>query len=329
MSGPWIRCASCPPSKPAAMSSRELIVLGTSSQVPTRARNHNSLFLMWDELGILFDPGEGTQRQMVMAGLTASQITHIAITHFHGDHCLGLAGTIQRISLDRVPHAVEVIYPAGGQHFFERLRYASAYFDCAKLTPRPICAEPGGAEIAVTRAGRFRILARPLEHGMECYGYRLQEDDGVRMLPEKLAAAGLKGAAVGELMKRGRIEIGDRMIEVGEVSEPRRGQSFAIVMDTRPCAGAAALAQGVDLLVSEATYLTSEATDAHDHYHMTAAGAARLARDAGARRLVLTHFSQRYTQLEPFAVEAGAVHPDVHVCDDLTRVPVPKRETPT
>lgn len=306
------------------MSSRELFVLGTSSQVPTRARSHNSLFLMWDELGILFDPGEGTQRQMIMAGLTASQITHIAITHFHGDHCLGLAGMIQRISLDRVPHAVEVIYPASGQHFFERLRYASAYFDCAKLTPRPIN-DPSGNAIAVTRAGKFSITARALEHGMDCYGYRLQEDDGVRMLPEKLAKAGVKGAQVGELMKRGSIAIGDRTVQLAEVSEARPGQAFAITMDTRPCAGAAALAQGVDLLVSESTYLSSEAQEAHDHFHMTAAGAARMARDAGARRLVLTHFSQRYTQLEPFAVEAGAIHPDVRVCDDLARVPVPKR----
>ena len=73
------------------MSAREVIFLGTASQVPTRHRNHNALFLRWDELGILFDPGEGTQRQLLIAGVAATQITHICITHFHGDHCLGLA----------------------------------------------------------------------------------------------------------------------------------------------------------------------------------------------------------------------------------------------
>ena len=306
------------------MSSRELFVLGTSSQVPTRARSHNSLFLMWDELGILFDPGEGTQRQMIMAGLTASQITHIAITHFHGDHCLGLAGMIQRISLDRVPHSVEVAYPASGQHFFERLRYASAYFDCAKITPRPVS---GADEIAVSRAGKFRLTARALEHGMDCFGYRLQEDHGVRMLPDKLAASGVKGPMVSELIRAGSVTLGDRTVKLTEVSEPRAGQAFALVMDTRPCAGASELARGVDLLACESTYLSSEAVEAHDHFHMTAAGAARLARDAGARRLVLTHFSQRYTQLEPFVTEASALHPDVHVVDDLARVPVPKRSS--
>lgn len=306
------------------MSTREIIVLGTSSQVPTRARSHNSLFLLFDELGILFDPGEGTQRQMIMAGLTASQITHIAITHFHGDHCLGLAGMIQRISLDRVPHTVEVIYPASGQHFFERLRYASSYFDCAKLTPRPIGGW-AGAEIAIGRYGKLALAARALEHGIECYGYRLQEEHGVRMLPERLAAAGVKGPAIGELARRGEIRVGDRIVTVEEVSVPRPGQSFALVMDTRPCAGAIELARGADLLVCEATYLEREADDADAHFHMTAAKSARMAREAGARRLVLTHFSQRYTQLEPFVAEASAIHPDVHVVDDLARVAVPRR----
>ena len=91
------------------MSAREVIFLGTASQVPTRHRNHNALFLRWDELGILFDPGEGTQRQLLIAGVAATQITHICITHFHGDHCLGLAALVQRLSLDRVPHPIHCL----------------------------------------------------------------------------------------------------------------------------------------------------------------------------------------------------------------------------
>src|SRR5918912_4547873 len=108
--------------------------------------------LLWDDLGILFDPGEGTQRQMTLAGLSAAQITHIAITHFHGDHCLGLAGIVQRLSLDRVPHPVEVVYPASGQAYFERLRYASVYHEAATLVPRPLVVPPD-AEVEVFRAG--------------------------------------------------------------------------------------------------------------------------------------------------------------------------------
>src|ERR1700688_1223054 len=102
------------------VSDRELVVLGTASQAPTRRRNHNGYFLRWDGEGLVFDPGEGTQRQMLFAGITASQITRICITHFHGDHCLGLPGVLQRISLDQVPHAVDVCYPAESQEVFGR-----------------------------------------------------------------------------------------------------------------------------------------------------------------------------------------------------------------
>lgn len=236
------------------MSVRAVTFLGTASQVPTRTRNHNALFLQWDELGILFDPGEGTQRQMLLAGLSATQITHIAITHFHGDHCLGLAGIIQRLSLDRVPYPVEVIYPRSGQCFFERLRHASAFHETATLLPRPIdaSAEP---EIEVCRRGKVRLLTRALEHGIDCQGYRLQEDDGRRMLPERLEQCGVRGPAIKRLLDAGQIDIAGRTIRLEEVSEARRGQSVAVVMDTRPCPGAEGLAHGVDLLVCEATYL--------------------------------------------------------------------------
>src|SRR5262249_35134244 len=122
---------------PAGMA-RDVTFLGTASQVPTRTRNQTALFLAWDGLGILFDAGEGTQRQMTHAGVRAAQLTHIVLTHFHGDHCLGLAGVLQRLSLDRVPHPVEVVYPAGGQAYFERLRHASAYHEAATLVPRPV-----------------------------------------------------------------------------------------------------------------------------------------------------------------------------------------------
>src|SRR5687768_3103478 len=97
------------------MTSRRFIALGTASQVPTRERNHNGYFLRWDAEGFLFDPGEGTQRQMTFADVSASSITKILITHFHGDHCLGLPGVLQRLSLDRIQHKVQLFYPSYGK----------------------------------------------------------------------------------------------------------------------------------------------------------------------------------------------------------------------
>ena len=302
------------------MSARELVVLGTASQVPTRYRNHNGYLLLWDDEGLLFDPGEGTQRQMLYAEVSASQITKVLVTHFHGDHCLGLASMVQRISLDRVPHEVEVYFPASGAVYFERLRYASIYYDVARLAPRPV-----DAEGTVCEQPALTIEARRLDHGVETFGYRLQERPGRTMLPAALAEAGVRGEAVGRLLKQGEVEVGGRVVRLDEVSVGRPGQSVAFVMDTRPCDAALELARGVDLLVCESTYLAGETREAHDHGHMTATDAATLARDAGAGRLVLTHFSQRYPSVEPFEREARAIFPNAVAARDGDRIGVPKR----
>lgn len=294
-------------------------MLGTASQVPTRYRNHNGYFLRWDGEGLLFDPGEGTQRQMTLAGLSATQITRICVTHFHGDHALGLAGILQRISLDRVAHPVHLYYPASGQRYLERLRYSTIYQDHAKLVLHPLESDGPADEDG------FPLHTARLEHGVDAFGYRLVEPDGRRMSNERLAAAGVRGAAVGRLLREGWVETDNGRVELEAVSDVRIGQRFAFVMDTRPCAGARGLAEGADLLVCEATYLEAEAADARAHGHMTARQAAELARDAGARRLLLTHFSQRYPSTEGHLAEAAALFPAVLAAEDLLVVPVPAR----
>ncbi|MFD5537314.1 ribonuclease Z [Streptomyces sp. NPDC127079] len=300
------------------MSVRELVVLGTASQVPTRHRNHNGYLLRWDGEGILFDPGEGTQRQMLRAGVAAHDLNRICVTHFHGDHCLGLAGVVQRINLDRVPHPVTAHYPRSGQRFFDRLRYATAYRETVGVTEVPVDAD---GDLAVTRS--YRLEARRLSHPVESYGYRLTEPDGLRMLPERLAAHGVSGPDVGRLQREG--VLGD--VTIDQVSEVRRGQRFAFVMDTRLCEGVHVLAEGCDLLVIESTFLDEDASLAAEHGHLTAGQAAAVARDAGVRHLVLTHFSQRYADPEEFGRQARAAGYDgeLTVAHDLLRVPVPKR----
>jgi ribonuclease Z len=201
------------------VSNRELVVLGTASQAPTRLRNHNGYFLRWDNEGLLFDPGEGTQRQMLFAGITAHQITRVCVTHFHGDHCLGLPGVLQRMALDQVADTVEVAYPASGAEMFDR----------------------------------------PLSHRVPTVGYRLTEPDGHRMLPAELAARGVAGPDVGILQREGRLRRNGAWIGLAEVSAPRRGQKFAFVMDTRLCDAAFELADDTDLLVCESTFTDAAA----------------------------------------------------------------------
>ncbi|MBL8634217.1 MAG: ribonuclease Z [Myxococcales bacterium] len=311
------------------MSAREITFLGTASQVPTRHRNHNGIFVRFDTLGILIDPGEGTQRQLLLAGIAATQITHILITHFHGDHCLGLAALSQRISLDRVPHPVEVIYPASGQVFFERLRYASIYKEQAELVPKPIQLAPDAPDgpilVTESKAAKVKIWARPLHHRVECFGYRIEEADGHRMLPERLTQLGIKGADIKRLQTDGQLQQHGQTIRLSDVSAPRLGQKVTVVMDSRPCPNAVRLAEGADVLVSEATFTREHEHEAHEYAHMTAEQAARIAQQAGVRKLVLTHFSQRYQSTAGHIAEAAAVFPDVVAAEDFSRVAVPPR----
>jgi ribonuclease Z len=260
---------------------------------------------------------------MIYAEVTVTQVTKILVTHFHGDHCLGLAGLHQRISLDRVPHEISVHYPASGQVFYERMRHASIYHEVGRVAPKPIRSE------GIIHAGeKFDIHARRLDHGVETFGYRLQEHDGRTMLPDKLAEAGVRGPAIKALIRDGSIVVGDRLVQLSDVSLEKPGQSFALVMDTRMCDAAIELARGVDLLVSEATYLSSEEREARAHGHLTAKQAGIIAREAGVRRLVLTHFSQRYGSTKPFVEEAASVWPegDIIAVRDGDRVGVPKRQ---
>ncbi|MFD5118021.1 ribonuclease Z [Streptomyces sp. NPDC058385] len=301
------------------MSARELVVLGTASQVPTRHRNHNGYLLRWDGEGILFDPGEGTQRQMLRAGVAAHDLDRLCVTHFHGDHSLGLAGVIQRINLDRVPHPVTAHYPRSGQRFFDRLRYATAYRESVALAEEPV----GGKGGVLAETPSYTLDARRLSHPVESYGYRLVEPDGRRMLPGRLAEHGISGPDVGILQREGSL----RGVTLDDVSEVRRGQRFAFVMDTRLCDGVNELAEGCDLLVIESTFLDGDHQLASDHGHLTAGQAARVAAEGGVRHLVLTHFSQRYSDPDEFERQARAAGftGELTVARDLDRVQVPKR----
>ncbi|TDQ44183.1 ribonuclease Z [Actinorugispora endophytica] len=307
------------------MSMRELTVLGTASAVPTKRRGHNGYFLRWDSHGVLFDPGEGTQRQMRHAGLAAHDITRICVTHFHGDHSLGLPGVVQRIARDRVAHPVRAAYPAAGERYWRRLRHATPFHDTDVVEPQPVSGDRAllGGEADLT------VTALPLAHSVPTYGYRLAEPDGVRILAGPLAERGITGPLVGRLKADGFVlDARGRRVELADHSEARPGQVFAFVMDTGMCENAVRLALGADLLVIESTYLEADAALAEQNLHLTAAQAGRIAEEAGVRRLVLTHLSERYgDEDDPLFVEQAAAHfgGDVVLAADLDRVAVPPR----
>jgi ribonuclease Z len=303
------------------MSVRELVVLGTASATPTRERNHNGYLLRWDGEGVLFDPGEGTQRQMTLAGLSGADVSRICITHFHGDHTFGLPGVVARLTNERAGRAVVAHYPASGAPYFARLRYAAAYDNRADIREEPVARD---GLVATVPGGE--LYAAALSHTVDTFGYRFVEADGRRMLPDRLAAEGIAGPAIARLQREGAIIVGARTVTLDDVSEPRKGQRFAFVMDTRLCDNVYALAVGADMLVIESTYLESETAMATEWGHLTAAQAAQVADRCGVRTLVLTHFSQRYPDPHAFHAEAAAHFAgEIIVAADLDRIAVPKR----
>lgn len=298
------------------MSRRELIALGTSSQTPTRDRSHNAYLLRWDSECFLFDPGEGAQRQLILANIPPCSIHHICITHFHGDHCLGLAGVVQRLSLDRCGHGVHVYYPESGQAYIERLCGSAIFQSQIKLEFHPVPHRPDRM-LELSKTSDYTLKTLPLDHAVPTVGYRVEEPERLRFLKEKLDLWGIHGPLVAELKRNGTLDLAGKSVRLEEVTEPRRGNVFAFVMDTRPCAEAVELGRDADLLVMEATYTCEHRNLAEAYFHSTAADAAKTALDACAHRLALGHFSQRYPDAGQHLLEARDIFPEVIALNDL------------
>lgn len=301
------------------MSVRDLIILGCSSQQPTRHRNHGAYLVRWNNEGFLFDPGEGTQRQFIFANIAPPTVNRIFISHFHGDHCLGFGSMLMRLNLDKVTHPIHCYYPASGKRFFDRLRYGTMYHETIKVIEHPVY-ENG----LVEDDGNFKIEAAFLDHGVDNIGWRITESDTRKFDPAKLEILGVRGPNVTRLQKSGSIEIDGKTITLDDVSSIRKGDVLAVVIDTRECPQALALAKGAKLLLCESTYLESERDLAYNHYHMTAKQAAQLAKEAGVEKLILTHFSARYLNLKEFEHEGQKVFPNTFAADDLKVFPFPK-----
>ncbi len=301
------------------MSVRDITILGCSSQQPTRFRNHGAYLVRWNDEGLLFDPGEGTQRQFIFAEIAPPVVNRIFISHFHGDHCLGLGSMLMRLNLDKVTHPIHCYYPASGKKFFDRLRYCCMYRENIHVVEHPV-GKPG----LVQDDGKFRIEAQYLDHGIDNLGWRVTEPDAVKFNKEKLKEMGVGGPDVRKLEKEGRLLVGNQWVALDEVSHLRPGDAFAYVVDTRPCKEALEIARGAKVLLCESTYLDEDRQLALEHKHMTAKQAAELAKEAGVKTLILTHFSARYRDPEILGEEARTIFPNTLVADDLRRFPFPK-----
>ena len=297
---------------------KKIIILGTASQVPSRQRNHVGLFLRWDTEDLLFDPGEGTQRQLIRFKVPVNKIRKIFISHFHGDHCLGLPGIIQRLSLNQVKHPVEIIYPKTGEKFLKNLINCAVFHNNLKIIYHPI-EEQGD----IKTNSDIKIQAYLLKHGIETFGYRITDPITWNIVPSKLPK-GLRKEALGELKKRGVIDFQGRKIFLHEVAVPKKRQIFGYCMDTKLCENAYKIAKDADIFVCESTYLSKEESLASNYNHLTATQAGEIASKSNSKQLILTHFSQRYSKNDLFEEEAKKIHPTTIAAYDGMEIVFPQ-----
>jgi ribonuclease Z len=305
----------------------DVVFLGTAGSMPTAQRGAAALLVRRGSERLLFDCGEGTQRQLQRSAVGLPDLQEIFLTHFHADHFLGLPGMLKTFALrgrDETP--LTAYGPRGLRELFNRLR------PFVGRLPYPLAVvelEPG----ETLERGEYTIEGFAVEHGADALGYALVE----HQRPGRFDVAAADGLGVPDGPARGRLQAGeDVTLESGRVvtpadvlGEPRPGRKVVLTGDTAPSPLVVQAAHGADLLVHEASFLAEEAERARETMHSTAAQAAEVARLAQVRLLALTHVSPRYFGPE-LADEAREVFPEAVVPRDfdLIEVPFPERGAP-
>jgi len=284
--------------------------------VPTKERNHSSILISYKGNNMLVDCGEGTQRQLKIAGISASKITKILITHWHGDHVLGLPGLIQTMAASDYDKVLEVYGPNGTKEKFKHM-FDAFEFDQNKMY----------IEIKEVRSGvffendDFLLETLPLEHGVETLGYNFIEKDKRKIEMKKAKKLGLKeGPMLGKLQDGKSVVIEGKKINPDEVSYIVGGKKISFVSDTLPCKNAYKLSENADLLISEATYKSELEEKGEAYNHMTAKQAAAIANKSNVKELILTHISARYKDGKEVEEDARDVFENVRVAYDMMKV---------
>jgi ribonuclease Z len=264
--------------------------LGTAAARPTVGRNVSALCVQREGDLMLFDCGEGTQRQM-MRYQTGFSLGAIFITHLHADHFLGVIGLLRTMSLQDRSEPLDLFGPKGGRRILEQA--VNLGVERVGFPVRIVELEPGQS---VPRE-EYDIVAFPALHGSSALGYALVEHERLgRFNPDRARELGVpEGPLFGRLHRGEPIDVDGRTIHPGDVvGPPRPGRRVVYTGDTAPSEQIVEVARSCDLLIHDCTFGEEEAERARETGHATASEAARVARAAGARRLVLTHISARY-----------------------------------
>jgi ribonuclease Z len=295
--------------------------LGTGAACPSVERNVAALALAREGETLLFDCGEGTQRQMMRYGVSFA-FREIFFTHYHADHMLGVTGLMRTMGLQDRTLPVTLYGPRGA----ERVLGAAIGLGIERNRfPIDIKEIAAGERI---RRDDYDIVVISADHRADTVGFALVEHTRLgRFNPERARELGVpEGPLWGKLHKGETVELPDgrRLGPDDLVGQPRRGRTVVYTGDTRPTLGVIEAARGADLLIHDSTFGEEERARAEETGHSTAAQAAEVAREAGARRLVLTHISPRYTREAPeLLAEAKAVFPESIVARDGLTIDVP------
>ena len=302
----------------------KLLFLGTSAARPTVERSVSALAVVREGETLLFECGEGTQRQMMRYGVSFN-LSEVFFSHFHADHFLGVIGLVRTLGLQGRTEPMRFYGPKGAKRIL-----GAALGLGVERVPFEVEVEelePGAA----LHRGDYEILAYAAEHGGGTLGYVLVEKDRLgKFDPARARELGVpEGPLWGRLQRAEAVTLEDgRTIEPGLiVGSPRPGRKVVYSGDSRPCKATIEAAIGADVLVHEATFSQEEAERARETDHSTAHEAAEVARMAKARRLVLTHVSARYSSDPgPLLDEARAVFPETVVAKDGMEIDVAYRE---
>jgi len=301
----------------------KIVLLGTSSAVPTLTRGLSSTALVREGEIFLFDCGEGTQLQIMRSDIKRSRIHSIFIGHLHGDHLYGIAGLISTLNLDGREDPLNVFGPEGLRTFLNAaFRTGDLQFKF-NLTVREL---PRGFKGRVLDESEFYVEALPLDHSIFCLGWRFQEKDrpGIFNLERAIELGIPRGPMYRKLQHGENVTLEDgRLITADQVVGPKRsGKSFAYCLDTQFSERSIELAHECTALVHETTFGQDEVDMARDRKHSTMEDAARVAKEAGVTTLIATHFSSRYDgrQVAQIADEARKIFEPITIGRDLLEI---------
>lgn len=294
----------------------EIIFLGTSSMQPTKTRNHPAILLRFKEENILFDCGEGTQRQMRLAGLKPARITRLLVSHWHGDHVFGIPGILSSMGADQYAKKLFIYGPKGSKKYLQNLLKSFAAKDIINHEIKEISSG------TFFENDEFQLEAQPLRHSADCIGFVFNEKDRYRIKVAQADKMGLKGPILRQLQQGKDVVYKDKEIKAEEVTYLVKGRKIAYVADTRPCSGADKLACNADLLISEGTHLSDIKEKTRKFMHLTVEEASLLASRNNAKKLVITHISPRYKSTDEIVAEARTYFDNSIVAEDFMKITV-------